>query len=158
MKLERRKPSGREKDGAAVKLLAKLREQLYSSHALTRRRAASRLSWMQEDGLDIFKEALFGDTTRSAKSAAAYGLRRMQGRMKKAAIDTLEEGLKHKDSEIRVVCENALLVLSTKSPGKFPIAEKVRGRASRIREIPRRGQKKSRIQGRRPEGRRRQPR
>jgi hypothetical protein len=145
MKLERRIPSGRERDGAAVKLLAKLREQLYSSHAFTRRRAASRLSWMQEDGLDILKEALFGETPRGTKSAATYGLRKMQGRMKEMAFGVLQEGLKDKDSETREVCENALLVLSQQVPGKFPVAEKVRERRAEIKEIPARSPRDRRV-------------
>ena len=39
MKLEKRTPSGREKDEASVKLLAKLREQLYSSNVSTVRQS-----------------------------------------------------------------------------------------------------------------------
>jgi len=135
MKLEPRKPSGREKDQAAIRLLAKLREQLYSSHAFTRRRAASRLSWMQEDGFDILKEALLGETPRGTKSAATYGLRKMQGRMKEMALSILQEGLKDKHRETREVCENALFVLAQKVPGRFPVAEKIRGRRLEIREI-----------------------
>lgn len=145
MNLERRKPSGRETDGAAVKLLAKLREQLYSSHAFTRRRAASHLSWMQEDGLDILKEALFGETERGTKSAATYGLRKMQGRMKGMAFSVLQEGLKDKDRETREVCENALLVLAQKAPGKFPVAQKVRERRPAIREIRARSPRDRRV-------------
>jgi len=56
MRLEKRKPSGREKDEASIKLLAQLREKLYSEHVGTARRAAFNLSWMQEDGLEILKE------------------------------------------------------------------------------------------------------
>ena len=152
MDLERRKPSGRERDGMAVKLLAKLREQLYSSHAFTRRRAASRLSWMQEDGLDILKEALLGETERGTKSAASYGLRKMQGRMKEMAFGVLQEGLKDKRSETREVCENALLVLAQKAPGKFPVAEKARARRAEIREIPARSPRDRRVPHRRTRG------
>ena len=149
MDLERRKPSGRERDGTVVKLLAKLREQLYSSHAFTRRRAASRLSWMQEDGLDILKEALFGETPRGTKSAATYGLRKMQGRMKEMAFSVLQAGLKDKHIETREVCENALFVLSQQVPGKFPVAEKIRGRRPAIKEIPTRGPRDRRVPRRR---------
>ena len=152
MNLERRKPSGRERDGAAVKLLAKLRDQLYSSHAFTRRRAASHLSWLQEDGLDILKEALLGETERGTKSAASYGLRKMQGRMKEMAFSVLQEGLRDKDIETREVCENALLVLAQKAPGKFPVAEKARGRRAEIREIPARSPRYKRVPQRRTRG------
>lgn len=152
MKLERRKPSGRESDGTAVKLLAKVREQLYSSHAFTRRRAASRLSWMQEDGLDILKEALFGETPRGTKSAATYGLRKMQGRMKEMAFSVLQEGLKDKHIETREVCENALFVLSQKVPGRFPVAKQVRGRRAEIKEVPARSPRGTRIPHRRTRG------
>jgi len=40
MELEKRELSGREKDEASIKLLRKLGEQLYSSDASNRRRAA----------------------------------------------------------------------------------------------------------------------
>lgn len=149
MKLERRKPSGREKDEAAIRLLAKLRDQLYSSHAFTRRRAASRLSWMQEDGLDILKEALFGETARGTKSAATYGLRKMQGRMREMALSALEEGLKDRHSETREVCENALFVLTRSAPGKFPVAEKIRRRRPEIKEIRVRSPRDKRVPQRR---------
>ena len=145
MKLERRKPSGRESDGTAVKLLAKLREQLYSSHAFTRRRAASRLAWMQEDGLDILKEALFGETPRGTKSAATYGLRKMQGRMKEMAFGVLQEGLKDKHYETREVCENALLVLAQGTSGKFSAAGRIRERRSEIKEVPARSPRGKRV-------------
>ena len=92
MRLEKRQPSGREKDEASIELLEKLREELYSSNISTVRQSAFHLSWMQEDGLDILREALLGDTPRRAKSAAAYGLRKMRGRMKKKAEETLIEG------------------------------------------------------------------
>jgi hypothetical protein len=51
MKLEKRQPSGREKDEASIELLAKLRDQLYVSNISTVRQSAFHLSWMQEDGL-----------------------------------------------------------------------------------------------------------
>src|SRR4030043_409283 len=108
MEIEKRKPSGREKDEASIKLLAKLKEQLYSQHASNRRQAAFNLSWMQEDGLEILKTALFGNFPITTKNAATYGLRNMHGRMKKMAIEVLQEGLKHTNSNTREVCRNAL--------------------------------------------------
>ncbi len=85
MKLQERKPSGREKDEAAVALLAQLREKLHSEEISLARKAAYNLSWMQEDGLDILVEALLGGFSRDTKKAAAYGLRSMNGRMRKLA-------------------------------------------------------------------------
>ena len=111
MRLEKRKPSGREKDEEALKLLAKLREQLYSSNISIVRQSAFNLSWMQEDGLDILTEALFGNSPRRTKGAAAYGLRKMRGRMRKQAEEALIEGLKHPDSKTAEICGNALIVL-----------------------------------------------
>jgi len=113
--LEKRKPSGREKDEASIRLLAQLREKLYSEHIGTARRAAFNLSWMQEDGLDILKEALFSSAARRTKSAAAYGLRKMRGRMEKIALEVLSQGLQHFDSSTAKVCENALLVLKSRA-------------------------------------------
>jgi len=115
MRLEKRKPSGREKDEASIRLLAQLREKLYSEHIGTARRAAFNLSWMQEDGLDILKEALFSSAARRTKSAAAYGLRKMRGRMEKIALEVLSQGLQHFDSSTAKVCENALLVLKSRA-------------------------------------------
>jgi hypothetical protein len=111
MKLEKRKPSGREKDEAAIELLDKLRERLFSESVSTARLAAFNLSWMQEDGLDILKEVLFGDFPRTAKKAAAYGLRSMQGRMKKMALEVLTDGQKHADRTTRDACAKALFLM-----------------------------------------------
>jgi hypothetical protein len=134
MKLEKRKPTGREKDEESVKLLAQLRGKLYSEHIGTARRAAYNLSWMQEDGLDILKEALFSRAARRTKSAAAYGLRKMRGRMEKAALETLSQGLQHYDRNTSRVCENALLVLKNKSPDR--LFSKVDVSPSRMRRQP----------------------
>lgn len=144
MRLEKRQPSGREKDEAAVELLDKLREQLYSTNTSTVRQSAFHLSWMQEDGLDILREALLTDTPRRAKSAAAYGLRKMRGRMKKRAEETLVEGTTSLDRLTAEISRNALLVIKKgkaapkrstrpagKHPGKFEIRDvpgKDRGR------------------------------
>jgi hypothetical protein len=119
MKLEKRIASGREKDEASIKLLAQLREKLYFEHIGTARRAAFNLSWMQEDGLDILKEALFSKAARQTKSAAAYGLRKMRGRMEKAALEVLLHGLKHPDMSTAKVCENALMVLKSRTPERL---------------------------------------
>jgi hypothetical protein len=139
MNLEKRKPSGREKDQASVKLLEKLREQLHSSNTSTARRAAFNLSWMQDDGLDILKEALFNDTARRTKSAAVYGLRKMRGRMKKIALGVLSQGLKCSDSDTVYACQNALALLKHPAPGKFSPLRKRRPPRFQIREVSARG-------------------
>lgn len=118
MKLEKRKPSGREKDEASVRLLAKLREQLYSSNVSTVRQSAFNLSWMQEDGLDILKEALFSNASRRTKGAAAYGLRKMRGRMREQAEAVLIEGLGHSSKATAEICGNALIVLKRGKTGR----------------------------------------
>jgi len=146
--LEKREPSGREKDEASIKLLKKLREQLYSTDASNRRRAAYKLSWMQEDGLDILKAALFGNCPVPSKNAAAYGLRKMRGRMKKKALDVLEEGLKHRDDAIKGICRNALQMLGQKvpkqaAPKKPPVSH------LRIKDIPRKKSPRRRVVTRR---------
>jgi len=135
MRLEKRKPSGREKDEASIKLLEKLREQLYSSNSSTARRAAFNLSWMQDDGLDILKEALFSGASRRAKSAAVYGLRKMRGRMKKIALEVLFEGSKYSDSITKDVCQNALAVLKQPQRAKAASVRKARPARFQIREI-----------------------
>ena len=43
--------------------------------------------------LEILKEALFGKFPKSTKFIAAYGFRRMHGRMKKMAREVLQEGI-----------------------------------------------------------------
>jgi hypothetical protein len=147
MRLEKRKPSGREKDEASVELLAKLREQLYSSNVSTVRQSAFNLSWMQEDGLDILKEALFGRSSRRTKGAAAYGLRKMRGRMRQRAEDVLVEGLKHPDAKTAEVCGNALIVLKRgKTPGRS--GKRPRRAKFEIREIPGKGRAASQPQRR----------
>lgn len=144
MKLEKRKPSGREKDEASVKLLDKLREKLYSDDGSTRRWAAFNLSWLQEDGLDILKEALFSDCSKATKNAAAYGLRSMRGRMRKMALEVFKQGSKHRDSTTKDVCKNALLAIGEKTTGKPPSRQRKRQAGKFvIREIPSRTKKKA---------------
>jgi hypothetical protein len=153
MKLQKRTPSGREKDEASIKLLAKLREQLYSSNISTVRQSAFNLSWLQEDGLDILKEGILGDTPRRVKSAAAYGLRKMRGRMRKKAEEVLVEGLSHPDSKTAEIARNALIVLKKgKGTGKRPARHRPRGGKFEIKEIPGRGRQTRQPQkGRRPD-------
>jgi hypothetical protein len=111
MKLEQRKPSGREKDEAAIVALAQLREKLHSTEISQARKAAFNLSWMQEDGLDILVEALFGSFPRDTKKAAAYGLRSMNGRMRKLAEEVLTKGLTHSNRITKDACAKSLQLL-----------------------------------------------
>jgi hypothetical protein len=140
MRLEKRKPSGRERDEEALKLLAKLREQLYSPNISVVRQSAFNLSWMQEDGLEILAEALLGNSPRRTKGAAAYGLRKMRGRMRKQAEETLIEGLKHPDAKTAEICGNALIVLKRgKAAPKSGRAARSKKPKFQIREISNKG-------------------
>jgi hypothetical protein len=94
-----------------VELLRKLREKLLSGSISTARVAALNLSWKQEDGLAILKEALFGDYPRTAKKAAAYGLRSMNGRMRKMASEVLEQGLRHRDRTTKAACVKSISLM-----------------------------------------------
>lgn len=144
MRLEKRKPSGREKDEAAIQLLTKLREQLYCSNVSIVRQSAFNLSWMQEDGLDILKEALLGNGPRRAKSAAAYGLRKMRGRMRKLAEEVLVQGISHRDPKTAEIAGNALVVLKRgKGGGRRMGRPRGRGGNFEIREIRDKGRPQS---------------
>jgi hypothetical protein len=154
MESEKRILTGREKDEAAIKLLEKLREQLRSSDASSRRRSAYNLSWLQEDGLEILKIALFGNENITTKNAAAYGLRKMRGRMKKMASDVLNQGLKHRDSSTRQVSRNALQLLGKKVPGTS-VPQKPAAKKTRIREISHESRPRLRYNTRRGIGTRR---
>ena len=151
MKLERRKPSGREKDERSIRVLEQLREKLYSEHIPTARRTAFNLSWMQEDGLDILKEALLGGAARRTKAAATYGLRKMQGRMKSMALDVLQQGLEGRDRNTQAVCQRALALVNGRGDekprsgkaarmGRVKIKE-ISGRSGRSRRVYRKGKR-----------------
>jgi hypothetical protein len=143
MRLRKRKISGRERDEASIKLLEQLRERLYSDDASGARRAAFNLSWMQEDGLDILKEALFGRAAKRTKGAAAYGLRKVHGRMKKMALEVFKQGLAHPDRNTRDVCRGALSLVVEKAQEKAPSEAPSEVGKFKIREISRkRGQKR----------------
>jgi hypothetical protein len=151
MESERITLSDREQDEAATRRLGKLREQLHSSDASSRRRAAFNLSWMQEDGLEILKGALFGDLPVTTKNAAAYGLRKMRGRMKKMALEVLRQGLKRRDGSTREVCANALQLLGQKVPQESAPRGRSTGRL-RIRDIPNKGRPRRKATIRRTRG------
>jgi len=154
MESEKRTMTGREKDEEAIKLLAKLKEQLRSSDASTRRKAAYNLSWKQEDGLEILQETLIGNGHITAKNAAAYGLRKMRGRMKKMALDVLNQGLKHSDNSTRQVSASALQLLGEKVPAGSVLRKTV-SKKTRIREISHERKPRGRIDTRRGVGMRR---
>lgn len=136
MRLEQRKPSGREKDEAAVILLSQLRERLHCEDISKARKAAFQLSWMQEDGLDILTEALFGNCSRTTKLAAAYGLRKMNGRMGKMAEAVFTRGLTHSNRISKDVCTKALrLMKEGPAPKKMGFHRKPKPRRPGIREI-----------------------
>ena len=135
MESDKRKISGREKDKESMELLEKLQGQLHSTNASIRRRAAYNLSWLQEDGLDILKNVLYGNFSVTSKNASAYGLRKMQGRMKKMAYEVLMEGLKRQDGTTSEICRNALLLLGHTIPPEF-LPKRRMMKKSRIREIP----------------------
>lgn len=151
MESERRKLSGREKDEAAIRLLEKLREQLHSSDASNRRRAAFNLSWMQEDGLEILKGALFGNFPITTKNAATYGLRKMRGRMKKMALEVLKKGLKRRDGSTKEVCRNALQLLGQEIP-KEAVSQGRAAKSLRIKEIPKNSRPRRKVGMRRTRG------
>jgi hypothetical protein len=93
---------------AAIRLLGVLKERLYCGDVSKARRAAHNLSWMQDDGLEILREALLSEASGATKNAAGYGLRHMQGRMKKAALEILHQGLNHPNRMTRDISSKAL--------------------------------------------------
>ena len=115
MKLDKRKPSGREKDEQSLELLEKLREQLYFANDPLVRQSAYNLSWLQEDGMEILEEVLFSKARKRIKHAAAYGLRKMRGRMRKPAREILEKGASCSDRHTVEVSQHAIDVLDNKA-------------------------------------------
>ncbi len=118
MGLDNKKSPQQERDEASIELLRKLRGELLSDDISTSRLAAFNLSWKQEDGLAILKEALFGDYPRTAKKAAAYGLRSMKGRMRKMGLEVLMQGLRHRDRTTKAACVKSLSLVKGGGAGK----------------------------------------
>ena len=148
---ERGSSQEKQEDNVGSKdLLEKLREQLYSSNGSIRRQSGYNLSWMQEDGLEILKAALFGDSPVTTRNAAAYGMRNMRGRMKKMAFAILKQGLKHRKTDIREACSHALSLANRKSREISSESGKIE-----IREISRRRTSRGKIRGRMHERNRR---
>jgi len=135
MESESKKDKDKQKEEMSRQLREKLKGQLHSTNASVRRRAAYNLSWMQEDGLDILKGILLGDFTETAKNASAYGLRKMQGRMKKKALDVFKEGLKERNNITGLICRNALVLLGYKIPKEY-LPDRPPEKRPSIRGIP----------------------
>ncbi len=131
MAIDKKNSSQREIDPTSVELLIKLREKLISNNISIARVAALNLSWKQDDGLTILKEALFGDYPRTTKKAAAYGLRSMNGRMKKLAIEVLEQGLNHRDTTTKAACIKSIALMK----GEIKKGDKPASSRQRIRGI-----------------------
>lgn len=106
--MEPKKETSGQKTEAALRQLAALKERLHCGDVSKARRAAHNLSWMQEDGLEILKQALLSEAPGATKNAASYGLRHMQGRMKKTAIEVLRQGLRHPNQMTRKLSGMAL--------------------------------------------------
>jgi hypothetical protein len=103
-----------QKAHVAIQILRPLKERLYCGDVSKARRAAHNLSWMQEDGLEILQDALLSDAQGATKNAASYGLRHMNGRMKKVAIEVLIKGLKYPDAMTRDISKKALQMANKK--------------------------------------------
>ncbi len=98
------------------------------------------MSWMQEDGLEILKETVFDAHSASTKNAAAYGLRKMRGRMKKLSLEVFNEGLESDDDSVRDVCAHALE--SLQNGGKAPKKKAVK---RKIQDVPSKRKPKRRV-------------
>jgi hypothetical protein len=130
-----------EKDEAALKLLRQLKQKLRTGDISRARRAAYNLAWLQEDGLAILSETLVGNFSRTAKKAAAYGLRNMKGRMKKTALEVVEQGLNHSDRTTKAVCVKSLALMKGEGGQKSGPREKHRRGKPRIQGIRKRGKR-----------------
>jgi len=142
MESEKKGLSGSEQGESSEKLLESLKEQLHSPNGSIRRQSAFNLSWMQEDGLDILKGVLLSNAPVRTKNAAAYGLRRMRGRMKKMALDVLKGGLQDGNRSTREVCEHALGLMGVGNRKPPPKKKKAR---RRIEDIPGKSKPRRRI-------------
>lgn len=123
----------RKRDEATVEKLKQLRQKLMSTDISRARVAGFQLSWLQEDGLTVLQEALFGSYPQTTKRAAAYGLRSMRGRMKKLAVEVLEKGLNHQDRMTQEVSKTSLGLMrgeiTIKPPKRRPHGKRPQGRA-----------------------------
>ena len=136
----------RVRDEATIEKLKQLRQKLMSPDISRARVAGFQLSWLQEDGMAVLQEALFGNYSQTAKRAAAYGLRSMRGRMKKIAIEILEKGVAHQDPITQKVSKTSLGLMrgeitikppkrKSKPYGKKPQSQRPQSKRE-IRSIP----------------------
>lgn len=135
MTFDNSKSSQLQRSEATIELLRKLREKLLSDDISTARLAAFELARKQEDGLTILSEALFGSYPRTAKKAAAYGLRRMNGRMRKMAAEVLAQGLKHRDHTTKAACIKSISLMKGAVSGRDGSQSKPASGKQKITEI-----------------------
>ena len=152
MALTERKPSGREQDQAQIDRLGRLRFKLHGKDLSKARRAAYKLSWQQEDGLEILEEAILGKTGKMTKVAAGYGLRKMNGRMRKMAMDVITKGLNSSSDVTKQICKQTLILLLLGPKGKGASSADISAQLSglRIEDISTGGNAKKKKITRRP--------
>jgi hypothetical protein len=152
MALTERKPSGREQDQAQIDRLDRLRYKLHGKDLSKARRAAYKLSWQQEDGLEILEEAMLGRTGKMTKVAAGYGLRKMNGRMRKMAMDVITKGLNSSSDNTKQICKQTLILLLLGPKGKGASSADISAQLSglRIEDISTSGNAKKKKITRRP--------
>ena len=122
----------------SAKALEHLGQKLCSDNSSIARKSAYNLSWLQEDGLEVLKKALFTNNSRRTKHASAYGMRSMRGRMKKQALEVLEEGLRHSNSIVRDICNEAMRIMKGQGKAKGVTGKSQQGGSKpAIRSIPR---------------------
>jgi len=129
MKSDETKSSEKERDEAAVEQLRQLTRKLCSNDITIARLAAH---------LAILTETLMGNYSRTTKKAAAYGLRSMKGRMKKLALEVLEQGLRHRDRTTKAACVKALSLMKGRTSKKDGSQSKSQSSRSQIKEIQKR--------------------
>lgn len=128
----------RQRNEATIGLLMKLRKNLFSDHISTARVSAFHLARLQDDGLFILKEVLFGGCSRTTKKAAAYGLRKMQGRMKKQALEVLELGAGSRDRITQQACMKSLELINAAAAEKKN-QQKFKAKGRKITDLPPKG-------------------
>jgi hypothetical protein len=62
--------------------------------------------------------------------------------MEKVAIEVLWQGLKNPDTSVAKVCENALMVLKSRTPDRLSSKIKIQATKIKIKHIPQRGKVK----------------
>ncbi|MHC4865214.1 MAG: hypothetical protein ACYTEX_14090 [Planctomycetota bacterium] len=122
-----------QENGQSKDAIKALKAKLRCDNVSAARHAAFNLSWLQEDGFEALKEALLGEATKRTKAAAAYGLRKTHGRMKKMARELFEQGCENDDEQIREICKHALQIMTQpKRPAPPPRNKRAKEQAPRI--------------------------